>query len=121
MRFTGAGPGATNIVTNTQDGGPGSLRAALYYAFDHPGTTITFNIPVTDPGLSNGVFNIQPSDALPGLWGNTTLDAGTEPTNSNPAGPEILLNGVLCHTASVYPNGLRFRGTNSVGALVCHQ
>jgi len=32
----------------------------------------------------------------------------------NPAGPEILLNGVLCHTESVYPNGLRFRGTNSV-------
>ena len=110
----GAGPGATNIVTNTQDGGPGSLRAALYYAFDHPGTAITFNIPVTDPGLSNGVFNIQPSDALPGLWGNTTLDATTEPTNSNPAGPEILLNGALCHTTSVYPSGLRFRGTNSV-------
>jgi hypothetical protein len=110
----GAGPGVTNIVTNTQDGSPGSLRAALYYAFDHPGTTITFNIPVTDPGLSNSVFNIQPSDALPGLWGNTTLDAGTEPTNSNPAGPEILLNGVLCHTPGVYPNGLRFRGTNSV-------
>ncbi len=110
----GAGPGATNTVTNTQDGGSGSLRAALYYAFDHPGTAITFNIPVTDPGLSNGVFNIQPSDALPGLWGNTTLDATTEPTNSNPAGPEILLNGALCHTTSVYPSGLRFRGTNSV-------
>ncbi len=95
----GAGSGATNIVSNTQDGGPGSLRAALYYAFDHPGTAIAFNIPVTDPGLSNSVFNIQPSDALPGLWGNTTLDATTEPTNSNPIGPEILLNGVLCHTA----------------------
>ena len=110
----GAGPAITNIVTNTLDSGPGSLRAALYYAFDHPGTTISFNIPVSDAGFSNSVFNIQPSDALPSLWGNTTLDATTEPTNSNPAGPGILLNGSLGWPLSVYPNGLRFRGTNSV-------
>ena len=108
----GAGPAITNIVTNTQDGGPGSLRAALYYAFDHPGTTITFNIPVTDPGYSNNVFNIQPSDAEPGLWHNTTLDASTEPTHSNPHGPAILLNGVLAWPLDTFPNGLRFRGTN---------
>jgi hypothetical protein len=110
----GAGPTLTSVVTNTLDTGPGSLRAALYYAFDHPGTTVTFNIPVTDGGFSNTVFNIQPSDALPGLWNVTTLDANTEPTNSNPSGPEILLDGRLLGPLSVYASGLRFRGTNCV-------
>jgi parallel beta-helix repeat protein len=109
----GAGPTLSSVVTNTLDSGPGSLRAALYYAFDHPGTTITFNIPVTDSGYSNNVFNILPTDTLPGLWNATTLDATTEPINSNPSGPEILLNGVLTWTPSVFPSGLRFRGTNN--------
>lgn len=109
----GPGPGATNAVTNTQDSGPGSLRSAMYYAFDHPGTTITFNIPTSDAGFSNQVFNILPTDGLPGIFNGTTIDGGSEPTNSNADGPEILLNGALCHTASVYPNGLTFRGTNS--------
>jgi len=36
-------PPLTGVVTNTQDSGPGSLRAALYYAFDHPGATIRFS------------------------------------------------------------------------------
>lgn len=108
----GPGPTVTNIVTNTQDSGPGSLRAALYFAFDHPGTTITFDIPMSDPGYSNSVFNILPSGVLPGLWGNTTIDGSTE-TNVNPNGPSILLNGVLNWPLDDFPNGLRFRGTNS--------
>jgi parallel beta-helix repeat protein len=110
----GPGPPLTNIVTNTQDSGPGSLRAALYYAFDHPGTKITFDIPVTDPGFSNNVFNIQPSYAEPGLWYNTTLDGSTEPVQSNPNGPAILLNGVLAWPLDTFPSGLQFRGTNNV-------
>lgn len=115
----GAGPGATNIVTNTQDSGPGSLRAALYYAYDHPGTTISFNIPTSDPGFSNDVFNILPTDALPSLWNVTTLDGGTEPTNSNPFGPEILINGALCRTESVYPSGVQIKGAgNTIRGLV---
>ena len=42
----------TNVVTNTADVGPGSLRAAIYYATDHPGTTISFNIPTSDPATA---------------------------------------------------------------------
>lgn len=110
----GAGPTITNIVTNTLDAGPGSLRAALYYAFDHPGTTITFDIPPTDPGFSNNVFNIVLTGAEPGLWYNTTLDASTEPTQSNPNGPSIMLNGAPAFSLSTFPNGLRFRGTNNL-------
>jgi titin len=106
----GPGPTLTNVVTNTQDSGPGSLRAALYYAYDHPGTAIQFNIPITDPGFSNGVFNIQPTGVLPSLLNATILDGTTEPTNSNPNGPCILLNGSLAQIS----NGLRLRGTNCV-------
>jgi hypothetical protein len=108
----GVGPGATSVVTNTQDSGPGSLRAALYYAYDRPGTTITFNIPTTDPGYSNNVFNILPTDVLPSLVNATTLNGGSEPTNSNPSGPEILLNGALSRPPSVYSSGLLLKGTN---------
>ncbi len=110
----GAALAVTNIVTNTRDGGLGSLRAAMYYGFDHPGTTISFNIPTTDAGYSNNVFNILPSDGFPNLVNATILDGSTEPTNSNPVGPEILLNGILCQTPSVYPSGLQFAGTNCV-------
>ncbi len=108
----GAGPGATNIVTNTQDSGPGSLRAALYFAYDHPGTTIMFNIPTSDAGYSNNVFNILPTDALPSLVNATTLDGSSEPTNSNPSGPEILLNGALSRPPNVYSSGLYLKGPN---------
>ncbi len=110
----GAGPAITNIVTNTQDSGPGSLRTALYYAYDHPGTTIKFNIPTSDAGFSNNVFNILPSDGFPSLVNATTLDGSTEPTNSNPNGPEILLNGILGQSLDVFPSGLQFEGTNCI-------
>jgi len=110
----GPGPTLTNIVTNTQDSGPGSLRAALYYAFDHPGTTIKFNIPESDNGLSNNVFEIQLTDRLPSLWNLTTLDGGSEPIKLNPDGPDILLNGDLCWSLDSSANGLRFQGTNSI-------
>jgi hypothetical protein len=115
----GAAAPLTSVVTNTLDGGSGSLRAALYYAFDHPGTTITFNIPVSDPGFSNSVFNIQPTDGLPGLARATVVDGSTEPTNSNPNGPSILINGALATPPSVFPNGLHLTGTNcSVRSLI---
>lgn len=110
----GAGPAFTSVVTNTQDSGPGSLRTALYYGFDHPGTTITFNIPTSDSGFSNNVFNILPTDQLPSLWNATVIDGSTQPTNSNPNGPEILLSGALAPLPSVFPHGLLLRGTDCV-------
>src|SRR6185436_9690533 len=82
------------------------------YAFDHPGTTITFNIPTNDAGFSNGVFNILPTDGFPSLVNNTILDGSSEPTNSNPNGPEILLNGVRVQPPSTYASGLKFTGSN---------
>ena len=108
----GAGPGGTNLVTNTQDGGLGSLRAALYYAFDNPGTTIRFSIPTSDPGFSNNVYNILPTDALPTLVNGAPIDGTTQTNNPNPNGPKILLNGALARPPAVYSSGLTFKGTN---------
>jgi len=70
----------TNIVTTTADFGPGSLRAAIYYATDHPGTTVRFDIPTSDPGYSNGVFNIHLTGHLPPLvTDGTVIDGSTQP------------------------------------------
>lgn len=110
----GAGPVLASVVTNTLDSGVGSLRAALYYAFDHPGTTISFNIPTSDPGFAGGVFTIQPTDNFPGLMRGTILDGSSQPGDPNPNGPEIVLNGARCDPSSVYSDGLRITGTNCV-------
>jgi len=70
----------SNIVTNTADAGLGSLRAALYYVTDHPGSVVTFHIPVSDPGYSNGVFNIHLTGMLPPLVSNgMVIDGSTQP------------------------------------------
>ncbi len=70
----------TNIVTTTADFGTNSLRAAIYFATDHPGTTIKFNIPTSDPGYSNGVFNIHLTGHLPPLVANgMVIDGSTQP------------------------------------------
>lgn len=73
----------TNIVTTTADSGASSLRAALYYASDHPGTTVLFNIPGNDAAASNGVFNLHLSGQLPTVVANgTVLDGSTQPAQS---------------------------------------
>ena len=70
----------TNIVTTTADVGPGSLRAAMYYVTDHPGAMVKFNIPTSDPGYSNGVFNIHLTGYLPPLVTNgMVIDGSTQP------------------------------------------
>jgi hypothetical protein len=114
----GAGPTIGPVVTNTLDSGPGSLRTALYYAFDHPGTTITFNLPTNDPGFASHVFTIQPTAGYPSLVNATILDGGTQ-TNYNPSGPAVQLSGALSPPPSQYVNGLRLGGTNcSVRSLI---
>lgn len=110
----GAGPAIGSVVSNTADSGPGSLRIALYYAFDHPGTKITFNIPKTDPNFNNRIFTILPTDRLPSLVNATTLDGTTQPINSNAPGPAVMLNGSLAVPPNSYANGLRLGGTNCV-------
>ena len=70
----------TNLVTTSADFGTNSLRAAIYFATDHPGTTVKFNIPVSDPGYSNGVFNLHLTGHLPPLVANgMVIDGSTQP------------------------------------------
>ncbi len=80
------------VVTTTADGGIGSLRAAIYYAQDHPGATITFNIPTSDPGHAGGAFTIKPTGHLPPLASNgLTIDATTQPGYAG--SPVVFING----------------------------
>ena len=88
----------TYIVTNTNDSGAGSLRQAMTdatgnYIGNH---TINFNIPTSDAGYdaTSGTFTIHLQSELPYLLiaGNITIDGTTQP-NTNPDGPEIVLDG----------------------------
>lgn len=88
----------TYTVTNTNDSGAGSLRQAMTdatgnYIGNH---TINFNIPQTDAGYdaASGTFTIHLQSELPYLTiaGNITIDGTTQP-NTNPDGPEIVLDG----------------------------
>lgn len=123
----------TNIVTTTRDGGPGSLRAALYYAMDHPGTTVTFNIPTSDPGYSNGVFNLKLSGHLPPLvTDGTVIDGATQPGFAgNPLifvdGSEMLpesqvgsVSGLLIYAANCAVKNLSFTRFNWNGVTLLY-
>ena len=87
------------VVTNTKDSGTGSLRAAIYKAWDTASSaspvTITFNIPTTDPGYnaSQGTFTIEPIAIMTRLGAYTRIDGTTQP-DTNSQGPEIILSGV---------------------------
>ena len=67
----------TFTVTNTSDGGSGSLRQAINDANGHAGLdTIAFNIPGT------GVRTITPVTQLPSITSPATLDGYTQPGSS---------------------------------------
>ena len=114
----------TNIVTTTADSGPRSLRAALYYVTDHPGSVVKFNIPPSDTGYSNGVFNIHLSGHLPPLASNgMVIDGSTQPGfTSQPLivvdGSQIIPetftsnSGLLIYSASNQVKNISFQGFN---------
>jgi len=94
----GPGPVLGPFVTNTSDEGPGSLRAAIHFANSHPGTTIRFRIPRTDPGYSAVThrFTIQLIDALPSITADrTSLQGGTQGAfdKTDRPGPSIAIAG----------------------------
>lgn len=105
---------ATLTVINTNDAGPGSLRQALETANISPGAdTILFRIPTTDPGFAGGVFTIRLQSQLPAAQGSATLDGFSQTAftgNTNPNGPEVVLNGSSAGSA----NGLQLDGVDSV-------
>ena len=78
---------ATFTVTNTADGGPGSLRQAILDANENAGADmIAFDIPGT------GVQTISPSSPLPSVIDPLTIDATTQPGYAG--APLVELDGV---------------------------
>ena len=106
----------TYTVTNTLDGGPGSLRQAILDANSHAGAdTIAFNIP------GSGVRTIAPGTELPAIAGPVTLDGYTQAgssVNTAAAGDNavilIQLNG---SSAGANANGLTL-GPGSTGSII---
>jgi len=81
-------PGATFVVTNTNDSGPGSLRQAVTAAEANAGADfITFNI-----APAGGVKTIVLQSFLPNILDPVTIDATTQPGFAGT--PLIELNGV---------------------------
>ncbi len=96
VQITDSSTNTPQIVTNTNDSGPGSLRNAINWMQYFP-QTIQFHIPTTDPGYAGGVFRIVPVSMLPVVTTPQITFDGTTQTaftgNTNVAGPEIFLDG----------------------------
>jgi CSLREA domain-containing protein len=119
-------PAATLAVNTTDDNDFGaclvvhcSLREAINAAnFTSDANTINFNIPNTDLGFDSIVYTIKPTTQLPTVLTNITIDGTSQATfggDTNPNGPEIVLNGSLS-TGAV---GLLISGDgNTVKSLV---
>ena len=100
---------ATYVVTNTNDSGTGSLRAAITASNKHAGKDrITFSI-------GSGAKTITPLTQLPQLTGAVAIDATTQPGHAKK--PIIELNGTK---AGGY--GLTIRGGHSevTGLVINH-
>ncbi len=99
-------PGAsTLVVTNTNEGGPGSLHHALLQSNDGgPRDTITFNIPGAGP------HTIRPTEfaPLPGLNQSVVIDGTTQPGYAGT--PLIEISGENAGVTA----GLLVNGANSV-------
>jgi uncharacterized repeat protein (TIGR01451 family) len=69
---------ASFVVTNTDDGGQGSLRQAILDANANPGADdITFAIP------ASGAQTISPASPLPAITEQVSIDATTQPGSSS--------------------------------------
>jgi parallel beta-helix repeat protein len=106
-----------SVVTNTLDSGVGSLRAAMYYSIDHPGTTIIFNIPPSDPGQFGDHVAIDPSGTMTRPGPNTFINGGSsriELTGATSTDPNIPTQfsdyGLTLTEANITVQGLAFRG-----------
>ncbi|MFQ5638287.1 MAG: hypothetical protein ACE5IR_09885, partial [bacterium] len=107
------------MVTNTDDSGDGSLRAAITLANVEAGPdTILFNILQTDVGFNNdtGTWTIQPTTELPAISDSgLVIDGASQAafigSDSNPDGPEIIINGQNAGTAA---SGLTVQSAGNV-------
>jgi M6 family metalloprotease-like protein len=125
-------PIASAQVTNTNDSGAGSLRAALLYANAHPASTVSFAIPASDPGYQSGIYRINLLSPLPALANdNTHIDGSTQPgfssaplieINGQNAGfaSGLALNSAYCTVSHLIINGFEKSGIEIFGAAAHH-
>jgi len=119
--------GGSLIVTNTNDSGPGSLRDAITQANSNPGPdSITFNIPVEDGGYNagTGVWTITPNSFLPGITDEGLVIDGTTQAEftgqqTNPSGPEIMLDGSNAGSSASGVN-ISASGTEILGIAIAN-
>lgn len=92
-----------NVVLNTNDSGPGSLREAIDFSNSTPGpNTIAFAIPITDPGFDGQRFTIGPLRGYGLSDDATTIDGSTQTVftgNTDATGPEVVIDGSLANDA----------------------
>jgi len=105
----------TMVVTNTNDGGPGSLRQAIINANAHAGftDTISFKIP------GDGVHTITPLSILPALTEPAFIDGTTQPGYAG--SPLIELNGVSAACGECFADGLILNGGSTVVGLAINR
>ena len=100
-----ASPAGPRTVTNADDSGPGSLRAAIEYANGHPGLdTITF-------GIGSGPHSIALLSGLPTITDPAVVDASTQPGYAG--APIIELDGTstgVAHGLAVSAGSSTLRG-----------
>lgn len=103
--------GTRRTVTNTTDGGSGSLRQALMDANGAAGVdTIAFSI------AGDGPHVISPASALPAITGDLIIDGYAEPLsepNLLPSGSNAVLKIVLDGNGAGAANGLQVTGGNT--------
>ncbi len=113
--------GATFLVINTNDAGPGSLREAILSVNASAGPhIINFNIPAPTPTT----FTIAPTNPLPAISNSVTIDGYTQSgaqanslADGNNAVLRIRLDGVLL--TNVASAGLDFYSSgNTIRGLV---
>ncbi len=103
------------VITTTADTGQGSLRWAITQSNSTiQADTIWFNIPEGDENFNGTVWRIAPQIELPELSGGGTVIYGLSQKDNqddtNPDGPEILLDGSEILENS---NGLRLSSSHN--------
>lgn len=96
-------PADLSLVTTPADCGPGSLREAIHWANQFPGTKIVFRCPAAP----DGPITIAPKSLLPWISGKRTTLGATTQTGWSGA-PMVALSG---RQAGAGATGVRIMGT----------